>query len=160
MNQILELDKETIKLLWRIYRDSKKYQVRQRAHAIILINKGYKILQVADIFAVSRKTIYNWQNNWFEGKFTGLYNQTGTGRKEIFNNSQKRQIRDWSKKYYRNLAILVTKAEEKWGIKASQNTIKRILEFVKIKLNIRIIKSLKNSLRISSMDKATILMIV
>ena len=90
MNQILELDKETIKLLWRIYRDSKKYQVRQRAHAIILINKGYKILQVADIFAVSRKTIYNWQNNWFEGKFTGPYNQTGTGRKEIFNNSQKR----------------------------------------------------------------------
>ena len=132
MNQIIS--SETIKLLWRIYRDSKKYQVRQRAHALILINKGYKIEQIADIFAVSRKTIYNWQNNWNDRKLAGLYNISGTGRKEIFNNLQKKQIREWSKKYHQNLVILIKKSEEKWGIKASENTIKRILKYLKIKV--------------------------
>lgn len=128
MNQTL--NKETIKLLWRIYRDSRKYQVRQRAHALILLHRGYEIEQVANIFAVSRKTIYNWQNSWLERRLAGLYNKSGTGRKEIFDDSQKEQIIKWSKKYNRNLTIIVNEAYKEWGIQASQDTIKRILKYL------------------------------
>ncbi|VEP14314.1 hypothetical protein H1P_2620005 [Hyella patelloides LEGE 07179] len=131
MNQTLS--QETIKLLWRIYRESKKYQVRQRAHAIILINQGYEIEQVAKIFTVSRKTIYNWQNSWFNRRLAGLYNQSGTGRKELFDDSQKRQIINWSKQYNQNLGLVIKKAKDKWGIQASKDTIKRILKYRKIK---------------------------
>ncbi len=88
-----KLSQETIKLLWRIYRHSKKYQVRQRAHCIILIEQEYPIEQLIRIFAVSKKTIYNWKNNWLNRGLVGLYNRPGTGRKEIFNDEQKEQIK-------------------------------------------------------------------
>ncbi len=43
MRYIKGLTKDTLKLLERIYQQSKYYQVRQRAHCIRLSYQGYKI---------------------------------------------------------------------------------------------------------------------
>ena len=131
MNQ--KLNRETIKLLRRINLHSKKYQVRQRAHCIILIEEGYQIEELIKIFAVSRKTIYNWRNNWLNRGLGGLYNRPGTGRKEIFNHEQKLQIKQWVKHHNKNLKPVIEKAKKEWGIKTSKDTIKRILKYFKMK---------------------------
>ena len=60
MRYIKGLTKDTLKLLKRIYKQSKYYQVRQRAHCIKLSYQGYKISELMEIFQVSRNTIYNW----------------------------------------------------------------------------------------------------
>lgn len=127
------LSSETIKLLWRIYRHSKKYQVRQRAHCIILMEEGYSIEQLIKIFAVSKKTIYNWKNNWLNRGLVGLYNRQGTGRKEIFSWEQKEQIKRWAKLHNKNLKQVIEKVKKEWGIEASKDTIKRVLKCLGMK---------------------------
>lgn len=126
MNQ--KIPQETIKLLWRIHRKSKKYQVRQRAHCIILLELGYSLEELVKILAVSKKTIYNWKNNWLNRGLAGLYNRSGTGRKEIFNQEQKEQIKHWAKQHNKNLKPVIEKVKKEWGIKVSKDTIKRVLK--------------------------------
>ena len=131
MNQ--KLNQETIKLLRRINLHSEKYQVRQRAHCILLIEEGYQLEELIKIFAVSRKTIYNWKNNWLDRGLVGLYNRPGTGRKEIFSHEQKIQIKQWAKRHNKNLKPVIEKARKEWGIETSKDTIKRILKYFKMK---------------------------
>ena len=128
-----KLSRETIKLLRRIYRHSKKYQVRQRDHCIILLEEGYHVEQLMKILAVSRKTIYNWKNNWLTRGLVGLYNRPGTGRKEIFNDEQKKQIKQWAKHHNKNLKPVIEKVQKEWEIKASKDTIKRVLKCLGMK---------------------------
>ena len=91
MRHIKGLTRETLKMLDRIYKQSKYYQVRQRAHCIQLTSKGYKISELMKIFKVSRNTIYNWLNSWESSNLVGLYNQPGRGRKKTFNSVQEQR---------------------------------------------------------------------
>jgi transposase len=103
MRYIKGLTKETSKLLGRIYKQSKYYQVRARAHCILLSYQRYKISELMAIFQVSRNTIYNWFNNWSDYGLVGLYNHSGQGRKKIFNQQQQEIITEWVKETPKNL---------------------------------------------------------
>jgi transposase len=59
-----EINPLSLKLLERIYRQSRHHQVRQRAHFLILAGQGVKVEELMKIFSVSYKTIYNWMNRW------------------------------------------------------------------------------------------------
>ena len=61
---IREINPLSLKLLERIYRQSRHHQVRQRAHCLILANQRVKVEELMKIFQVSYKTIYNWFNRW------------------------------------------------------------------------------------------------
>lgn len=128
-----KLSSETIKVLWRLYRQSKNYQVRARAHCILLINSKYDLKELILIFGVSRKTIYNWKNNWSKYKLVGLYNRVGRGRKEIFDDQQKQQIKKWVKQNPKNLKQVMEKIREEWGVVTSKDTVKRILKCLGMK---------------------------
>ncbi len=115
-------------MLWRIYRQSKHYQVRTRAQCILLIDSEYEIQELIEILGVSRKTIYNWKNNWCKYKLAGLYNRVGRGRKEIFDSEQKQLIKLWSEQYCSNSnQIIITKIQQEWGITVSKDTVERAL---------------------------------
>lgn len=123
-----KLTPETSKMLWRIYRHSKHCQVRTRAQCILLLDSEYEIPELIEILGVSRKTIYNWNNNWCKYKLAGLYNRAGRGRKEIFNSEQKQLIKLWSEDYHNNSnQIIITKIKQEWGITVSKDTVKRAL---------------------------------
>ena len=64
MRLIAPLSPETTKLLWRIYRQSNRFAIRQRAHCILLSAQGLSIGQLMQIFDMSRKTIHNWFVAW------------------------------------------------------------------------------------------------
>lgn len=128
MRYIKGLTKDTLKLLKRIYQQSKYYQVRQRAHCIQLSYQGYKISELMSIFKVSRNTIYNWFNAWELSKFSGLYNSPGRGRKKLFTVEQEQQIKNWVKDTPKNLEKVQAKIGQEWSKRVSKKTIKRIIK--------------------------------
>ncbi len=133
MRYIKGLTKDTIKLLKRINKESKYYQVRQRSHCIILSHQKYKISELMTIFQVSRNTIYNWFNNWGSLGLVGLYNQEGRGRKKLFNEQQQKTIKGWVKETPKNLGIVQEKIKREWDIVASKDTIKRVIKYLEMK---------------------------
>jgi transposase len=128
MRYIKGLTKETSKLLRRVYKQSKYYQVRARAHCILLSYQRYKISELMAIFKVSRNTIYNWFNNWEYSGLVGLYNHSGQGRKKIFNQQQQEIITEWVKETPKNLRLAQEKIKKQWGVTASKETIKRVIK--------------------------------
>lgn len=119
---------ETISLLWRIYRHSQHHRVRQRAHCLLLKAEGFSLPQLLSIFQVSRKTIYNWFNAWQQERFVGLYERPGRGRKPSFTPEQRDEIRQWTKAHPNNLKQVLQRVEQDWGMRVSQDTIKRVLK--------------------------------
>jgi transposase len=127
-----EVFPETQRLLQRLYRQSRHHQVRQRAHCIVLKSQDYSIAQLMEIFSVSRKTLYNWFNNWEVQGVLGLYNRPGRGRKSTFNAEQMEQIRAWVKQQPRQLKQVAQKIQQEWGITTSTQTIKRVLKALRM----------------------------
>lgn len=84
--------------------------------------------QLMQMYGVSRKTIFNWFSAWEATKLAGLYNEPGRGRKPLFSPEQKAQIQVWVKASPKNLKKVLQQVEETWGIRASRDTIKRVLK--------------------------------
>lgn len=118
----------SLKLLNRIYRESRHHQVRQRAQFLILVSQNVKNDNLMKIFKVSYKTMYNWLNRWEYEGILGLYNKPGRGRKKTFNSAQSAQIRDWVKLQPKQLKQVVQKIKQEWCINISTETIKRIIK--------------------------------
>lgn len=128
MRIIAPISVETESLLQRVYRYSQSFQVRQRAHCILLRAQDFSVLQLVQIFGVSPKTIYNWFESWETRKFAGLYDRPGRGRKPTFSPEQKEQIRQWVNACPNQLKQVLQRIEQTWNIKVSKDTIKRILK--------------------------------
>jgi transposase len=123
-----EINPLSLKLLERIYRQSRYHQVRQRAHFLMLGCQGIELEKLMTIFNVSYKTIYNWINRWESKGMIGLYNKPGRGRKRIFKPEQEAEIREWAKQEPRQLKKTLQKIKSEWDIEVSIETIKRILK--------------------------------
>ena len=80
MRFIAPLDEETQDRLRSLMHSSDNVRVRQRAHAILLSAKRYRIGQIADIFEVDRDTVSRWLTNWNERRFDGLADEARPGR--------------------------------------------------------------------------------
>lgn len=132
MRFIQDLSSETLPLLQKIYKKSKYHRVRQRAHCLLLSSQGYTIKELSHIFNVDRITIYNWFNSWESRRLAGLYDRPGKGRKPIFNQEQREQIRQWIKRYPKNVNQVIALIQKEFAIKASKSTIKRILKFCRM----------------------------
>ena len=128
MRFIEALSQETQSILQRIYKHSRHYRVRQRAHCMLLSSKGYTTTQLQEIFHVDRITIYHWLNAWEARRFCGLYERKGRGRPPKLTAAHKDQIRQWAKDFPRNLHQIRFLIQEKFGIDVSKDTIKNVLK--------------------------------
>ena len=59
-------------------------RVRDRAHALLLSEKGYDINALSDIFSVQRDTISRWMSRWDTEGAEGLLDKEKTGRPRSF----------------------------------------------------------------------------
>ena len=128
MRFIQDLSPETIPLLQKIYKKSKYHRVRQRAQCLLLSYQGYTIKELSHIFQVDRITIYHWLNSGESRRLAGLYDRAGKGRKPIFPQEQREQIRQWIKLYPKNLNKVIALIQNEFAMKASKSTIKRLLK--------------------------------
>ncbi len=131
---IRDINPLSLKLLERIYRQSRHHQVRQRAHCLILAASGKKMKELIRIFQVSYKTIYNWFERWELEGIVGLYNKPGRGSKRTFSDEQEKRIKEWVDEEPRQLKKVLQKVKEEWQIEVSTKTIKRIIKNLSLSL--------------------------
>lgn len=127
MRFIVPLDPLTKQLLGRLYKQSKKHLVRQRAHGILLSAQGIPVLELAKLLGKTPRTIYSWLDRWEERRFAGLYDAPGRGRKKSLDASQQEQVRHWIKEHPKNIGKVIALVKDSAGILVSKRTIQRIL---------------------------------
>ena len=74
-------DAKILEKLSKISKNGKSKQERIRAHALILSNDGKKSQELATIFDVSQRTIFQWFKDFKEIGLDSLVQQSGRGRK-------------------------------------------------------------------------------
>ncbi len=62
--RFVKLSQEQVNQLAQLYRESGNHRERQRAQALLLSNRGYKMEQLAELFSVDRDTVCNGFNHW------------------------------------------------------------------------------------------------
>lgn len=74
-------DEKIIKKLKQISKNGKSKQERVRAHAIVLSSEGKKSHEIAVIFGVTQRSVFNWFREYKNRGFDSLVQQKGRGRK-------------------------------------------------------------------------------
>ena len=104
-------------------------QERHRAHALLLLNTGKSKNELAEIFEVSQRTIYNWINDFKADGIKSLAIKKGRGRKTLLNeDSDKIIISGFIKLYPHQPKKAYALSVEKLSIKISYKTFKRFLK--------------------------------
>ncbi len=60
MKDINIIDPEVLKELDELKKNGLSKQSRMRSHAILLLNSGKSKKEIAEIFDVTNRTVYNW----------------------------------------------------------------------------------------------------
>ena len=69
--------------LENIRKNHLNYRERDRATGILLYYRGYNPKEIANIFEVTERVIYNWLRNFKEYGIEGIMTKEGQGRKAI-----------------------------------------------------------------------------
>ncbi len=76
----IEFTKLEVETLKEGYKNHPSHSVRRRFHAMLLNTEGKKVKELASIFQVRTRTIYEWMNRWDNNGCMGLLTKLGQGR--------------------------------------------------------------------------------
>ncbi len=77
------IDQEILKELAELRKNGLSKQSRTRSHAILLLNSGKSKNEIAEIFDVTNRTVYNWIKEWKKRGMSSIYRKKGDGRKPL-----------------------------------------------------------------------------
>jgi transposase len=124
----MEIEKE-IKERLRAFKDSRCKKERKLSHALLLLNKGKSIAEVAEIFDVTQRAVYNWIKNFKMNGISSISRKVGAGRKAILNEEQdKKVIQEQIKLYPNQPKKAYGMTLEKLSKEMSYKTFKRFLK--------------------------------
>ena len=106
--------------------DCKKERVH--SHALILLNNGKDIKEVADVFEVTERSIYNWMKKFKNEGIESISRKSGAGRKPILDESAKAIIKEEISKYPHQPKKAYSMSVERLSLKMSYKTFKRFLK--------------------------------
>ncbi len=122
-------DEIILQELVEISKNGKSKQERIRAHALVLSNEGKKSHEIAMIFDVTQRSVFQWFKDFKEIGFDSLVQQKGRGRKTKLSIDKDLEI---VKKYIESHPHQPKKAYaltlEEIDTKVSYNTFKRFLK--------------------------------
>jgi len=122
-------DEEIIEKLLEISKNGKSKQERIRAHTLILSNNGYKSKELATIFDVSQRTIFQWFKNFKEIGIESLKIKNGRGRKKKLSKERDLKIiKKHIEKYPNQPKKAYALTLEELDIKICYNTYKSFLK--------------------------------
>jgi transposase len=84
--EFTELEVETLR---EGYKNHSSHSVRCRFHAMLLNTEGNEAKELASIFQVRTRTIYDWMNRWDSNGCMGLLTRLGQGRPRILSITDK-----------------------------------------------------------------------
>ncbi len=128
IRNITGLSIETLSMLKRIYKYSIHHLVRQRAHCILLSYQGYTAPQLAEIFSVTLRTIYNWLNDWESDYLIGLYDAAGRGAKTKLLPAHESIIKHWINAFPKDINKVRLLVQEMLGVCICIKTLQRFLK--------------------------------
>ena len=98
MRYINNLDEKTIEELELIIKNDTRYKSRDRAHAILLSNKGKNKEELSEIFRCSYRTIQRWFDRFEAENLNKLHDLKGRGRKAILKvERDEKKVKDFLK---------------------------------------------------------------
>lgn len=122
-------DEAILQKLLEISKNGKSKQERIRAHALVLSNEGQKSHEIATIFDVTGRTVFQWFKDFKEHGLNSLAQQSGRGRKNKLSQDKDLEI---VKKYIEEYPHQPRKAYaltlEEIEIKVCYNTYKSFLK--------------------------------
>lgn len=88
MRKIENLTDKEQRQLEEMRKSDSNYRERDRAASVLLSYRGYRPQEIADIFEVSRRIIYQWFDNYRDFGIEGLETKEGQGRKPILKKNE------------------------------------------------------------------------
>jgi transposase len=123
----MEIKEEILQQL-RELKSSECKKERVHSHALILLNNGKDIKEVAEIFDVTQRSIYNWIQKFKDEGIQSVSRKSGAGRKAILNDSFKEAIEEEINRYPHQPKKAYAVSVERLSIKMSYKTFKRFLK--------------------------------
>jgi transposase len=125
MRFIAPLDASTQAQLKHLMKTHPVFQVRQRAHAILLSAKGYRIEQLVDIFDADRDTITAWIDRFERGGPDALENKARPGRPRRIPPEAEPDILTIIAAHPQQLKRVIARLQSRFDV--SLDTVKRLL---------------------------------
>lgn len=123
----MEITEEILNTLVEL-KNSKSKKERIHAHALLLLDKGKSIQEVAEIFDVTQRSVYIWIKKFKDEGITSLSRKPGAGRKAILNESHKETIREEIGRYPHQPKKAYAITLERLPVKMSYKTYTRFLK--------------------------------
>ena len=124
----LQLDDKTIEKLKSIVQNEKRYRPRQRAQALLLKYKEVSVNDIAFALNVRVETVYEWIRKFkTDGIEESLFDKEGRGRKSIFKDIPKDEIKELIDTKA-SLSIINANIKEKYGINVSNESVRKFIK--------------------------------
>jgi len=127
MKFVDSLDPQTRETLREFSRNHASARIRQRAHAVLLSDKGYKIDRIADIFDVDRDTVSRWLDNWQRRGLEGLPDDARTGRPSALSDQEQDQALKLALDEPRQIKLGLAKIREHFETTLSLDWLRKLL---------------------------------
>lgn len=128
MKYVTPLTEQDITTLNQTYQAHNNHRVRQRAHAILLSHRGYKIPDISLLLESHRDRVSTWIDRWHQMGITGLYDQPRSGRPMIYTTEEVDYFKQALDKQPQQLGLAQAELEHFTGKQSSQGTLKRALK--------------------------------
>ncbi len=130
--------------------------VRERAHAVLLSNRGFSVTQIAIFFDIQYQTVSRWLDDWEKEGLSGLYKCHSGGRSPIYDEQEVERAKQLISEEPRRISYTQAALEKETKKKASQSTITRIAKKCRLvyKRVRRSCKHKRNEAQFSEMKQA------
>lgn len=123
----LELHKEQIADLKSIIKNESKYRTIQRAQALLLRYKGISVADISFALNVRTETVYIWIKNYKTVGIDSLYEKDGRGRKSIFKDIPKDEIKELVNTKA-SIPIINANIKDKYDIDVSNESVRKFVK--------------------------------
>lgn len=134
MKNITNLTSKTIEELENIIKYSDKFRARKRAESILLSYKGKTVNEIVDILDLKHQAVWKWFRNFEKYGVESLYEKPGRGRKSPLRDLDIDEVKAIAINCP-SVPIVNAKIREKFNIKVSNETMRKFLKNLQIKLD-------------------------
>ena len=134
MKNITNLTPKTIAELENIIKFSDKFRTRKRAETILLSNKGKTVNEIVELLDLKKQAVWKWFRNFKKDGIECLHEKPGRGRKSPLRNLDIDEVKAIAINCP-SVPIVNAKVREKYKIKVSNETMRKFLKNLRIKLD-------------------------
>jgi len=124
VKEITETEKENLEEIKKYH---PKYRERERARGIILSYRGYSPKEIAEIFEISDRMVYNWIDNFNENGIIGLLTKRSRKKANLKKKEHEEKVKSYVEEHPFQLSTVCAKLLND-GIEISKKSLKIFLK--------------------------------